>query len=165
MGGWTSGKNLKSFIPRRFLLQFIVLSIWTAALGYAAFTATIKSPVTVVPASTFHVTSASTECDPSIQCAASDIFQPTCTITGGTSVTCGNTSIQAGEIYDINVTVAGGSPGSTHNWSASSQSSIVTPTPSSGSFTLDSSGSQSFTVKVVSALSLSGSDTVTVNVT
>ena len=159
---------MAGLIPRRFVIHIIVLSIWTAALGYAALTATVRSPVTVNSAAAIHITSASTQCDPSITCLVPpDVFQPTCTITAGTSVSCGNTVIQLGEKYDIIVNVAGGVADSIHNWQAlvSSNPSPVAPTPDHNTFTLDSNGNGSFTVLVVASASLPGSDVVTVNIT
>jgi hypothetical protein len=130
-------------------------------LVYASFTATVKSPVTV--AQSFHIVAAKTQCDSSITCSILDIFQPSCTINSPTSVTCGGTTIQAGETYDIVIDVAGGVAGSTHSWTATSASNIVTPTPS-GSYVLNSGGTGTFAVKVTSSIGISGSDTVTVTV-
>lgn len=155
------GKILQIGTLKRFIPHFIVLSVWVSVLVYASFTATVKSPVNVAP--TFHITSAKTQCDPSIVCSVLDVFQPSCTINSATSVSCGSTTIQAGESYDITVDVAGGVPASTHSWIASSASSIVTPAPT-GSYTLSGSGTGTFTVKVTSSISLSGTDTVTVTV-
>lgn len=154
---------MDTIIPKRFVPHLIFVCIWLSLIVYASMNATIKSPVSVSPA--FHISSASTECDPTITCSALDTFQASCTITSGLSVSCGNTTIQAGEIYDIVANVAGGTAGTSHSWAATTSNGIVTPTPSTGSFNLNNSGAGTFTVKIVSVISTSGSDTVTVTVT
>jgi hypothetical protein len=155
--------GLKIGTLKRFIPHFVVLSIWVSVLVYASFSATVKSPVTV--ASSFHIVSASTQCDASITCSVLDVFQPSCTVASATSVNCGGTTVQAGESYDIIVNVAGGVPGSSHSWTAASTSSIVTPTPPSGSYVLTSTGTGSFSVKVTTSIGITGTDTVTVTVT
>ena len=156
---------MAGLIPRRFIIHIIVLSIWTAALGYAALTGQIRSPVTVSSSASIHFTSANTQCDPSITCSVSDIFQISCTITSGLSVICGNTSIQTGEKYDIVANVTGGVPSSSHTWQAASSNGIVTPTPATNTLSLDSTGNGSFKVVVQGSLTLTGADVVTVNIT
>lgn len=155
------GKILQVGTLKRFIPHFIVLSVWVSVLVYASLTATVKSPVNVAP--TFHITSAKTQCDPSIVCSVLDVFQPSCTLNSATSVSCGSTTIQAGESYDITVDVEGGVPASVHSWTASSPSGVVIPTPT-GSYTLSSGGTGTFTVEVTGSISLSGTDTVTVTV-
>jgi hypothetical protein len=157
------GLRLKVKTLKRFIPELIVLSIWVSAVAYASFTATVKSPVNV--ASSFHIVSASTQCDTSITCSILDVFQSSCTISSATSVNCGDTTVQAGETYDIVVNVAGGLAGSTHSWTATSTSSIVTPTPPSGTYVLTPTGTGYFSVKVTTSIGLTGSDTVTVTVT
>ncbi|HEX4919577.1 MAG TPA: hypothetical protein VFV92_02430 [Candidatus Bathyarchaeia archaeon] len=153
---------MDTIIPKRFLPHLIFVCIWVSIFVYGAMNATIKSPVSVNPA--FHISSASTQCDPSITCSSLDVFQPSCTITGGLTVSCGSTTIQAGESYDIVANVAGGASGASHSWTATTANGIVSVNPSSGSFSLNSGGAGSFTVHVFSLLSTSGSDTVTVTV-
>jgi hypothetical protein len=154
--------GLKIGTLKRFILHLVVLSIWVSVLVYASFSATVKSPVTV--ASSFHIVSASTQCDASITCSILDVFQPSCTVASATSVNCGGTTVQAGESYDIIVNVAGGVAGSSHSWTAASTSSVVSPTPS-GSYVLTSTGTGNFSVKVTTSLGVTGTDTVTVTVT
>ena len=154
---------MDTIIPKRFLPHLLFVCVWVSLFVYGSMNATIKSPVSVSPA--FHISSASTECDPTITCSTLDTFQTSCTITGGLSVSCGSTTIQAGEIYDVVANVAGGGAGASHSWTATTSNGIVTPTPSTGSFSFNNSGAGSFTVKIVSVISTSGSDTVTVTVT
>lgn len=154
---------MNTIIPKRFVPHLVFVCIWLSLIVYASMNATIKSPVSVSPA--IHISSASTTCDPTITCSTLDTFQASCTITNGLSVSCGSTTIQAGETYDVVANVAGGTANSSHSWTATTSNGIVTPTPSTGSFSLNNGGAGSFTVKVVSVISTSGSDTVTVTVT